>query len=248
MTSKSPRAPSPSAPPAEPPAPRRRAAQHAHRPAARTAAPRIAMRRSPVHGNGVFALQALKAGEMLIEYTGEVISWEEALRRHPHDPAQPNHTFYFHIDDEHVIDGAVHGNEAKWINHACDPNCEADERDGRVFIRALRDIAAGEELNYDYGLVIDEPHTPELLADFPCWCGSPACRGTLLAPADTHEPPGREGKNKNRKKEKKAREKAERKAKKERKADKADKAERKTERKARKAEKQAEKEARRAAD
>ena len=142
---------------------------------------RIQTRQSGVHGKGVFALQDIAAGDTLIEYLGEIISWKEALRRHPHDPAQPNHTFYFHIDDKNVIDGKVHGNAAKWINHACDPNCEADEVDGRIFIKALRDIPAGEELNYDYGLVIDLPYTPELLAEFPCWCGSENCRGTLLA-------------------------------------------------------------------
>src|SRR5690606_7626378 len=120
-------------------------------------------------------------------YTGEVISWKEALRRHPHDPAQPNHTFYFHIDDQHVIDGKVNGNAAKWINHSCDANCEADAQGKRVFIKALRNIVAGEELNYDYCLVIDEPYTPELLAEFPCWCGAESCRGTLLSPKDDEE-------------------------------------------------------------
>lgn len=142
---------------------------------------RIQTRRSAVHGNGVFAVQDIAEGETLIEYKGEVITWKEALRRHPHDPSQPNHTFYFHIDDERVIDGGVNGNAARWINHSCDPSCEADEQDGRVFIRALRNIAAGEELSYDYGLIIDEPYTKKLKAEFPCWCGSKNCRGTLLA-------------------------------------------------------------------
>jgi hypothetical protein len=143
---------------------------------------RIQTRRSGVHGNGVFAVQDIAEGETLIEYKGEVISWKEALRRHPHDPSQPNHTFYFHIDDGRVIDGGVNGNAARWINHSCDPSCEADEVDGRVFIKALRNIAAGEELNYDYGLIIDEPYTKALKAEFPCWCGSENCRGTLLTP------------------------------------------------------------------
>ena len=143
---------------------------------------RIQTRRSGVHGKGVFALQDLAEGETLIEYTGEVISWPEALRRHPHDPAQPNHTFYFHIDDGRVIDAKVGGNSSRWINHSCQPNCEADEENGRVFIKALRNIAAGEELFYDYGLVIDARYTPKLLADYPCWCGAGNCRGTLLAP------------------------------------------------------------------
>ncbi|RYF80307.1 MAG: SET domain-containing protein [Comamonadaceae bacterium] len=207
-------APSPAPAPAQPAAaPRKRSAPKKapatpHLPAVRTAAteaepprPRIEMRRSEVHGNGVFALQDLKAEERVMEYTGEVISWKEALRRHPHDPAQPNHTFYFHIDDKHVIDGGVNGNDAKWINHSCEPNCEADEQGGRIFIKALRDIAAGQELNYDYGLVIDEPYTPALLADFPCWCGSESCRGTLLSPNEDGDVPGHD---KQKKKDKKA--------------------------------------------
>ncbi len=145
---------------------------------------RIQTRRSRVHGNGVFALQDIAEGETIIEYKGEIIGWDEALRRHPHDPQQPNHTFYFHIDDERVIDGGVNGNSSRWINHSCDPNCETDEQNGRIFIKALRNIKSGEELNYDYGLIIDEEYTPELLADFPCWCKAKNCRGTLLAPKD----------------------------------------------------------------
>ena len=162
------------------------------------------MRRSDVHGNGVFAVQDLAEGETLIEYKGEIISWKEALRRHPHDPAQPNHTFYFHIDDGRVIDGNVKGNDARWINHSCEPNCEADEVDGRVYIKALRNIAAGEELNYDYGLIIDEPYTPKLLSEFPCWCGSEHCRGTLLTPKDEDEEKKKKKKDKKKAEKKKA--------------------------------------------
>ena len=143
---------------------------------------RIQVRRSGVHGKGVFALLDLAEGETLIEYTGELIDWPEALRRHPHDPAQPNHTFYFHIEDGRAIDGNVGGNSSRWINHSCQPNCEAEEAEGgRIFIKALRNIAAGEELFFDYGLIIDARHTKKLLADYPCWCSAPECRGTLLA-------------------------------------------------------------------
>lgn len=144
---------------------------------------RLQVRRSGIHGKGVYALRPLSAGERLIEYTGEIITWAEAVRRHPHDPSQPTHTFYFHVDDVHVIDAKVGGNTARWINHSCAPNCEAQTRpSGRVFIHALRDIAAGEELFYDYSLVIDQAQTARLKADYPCWCGAPSCRGTLLAP------------------------------------------------------------------
>ena len=145
---------------------------------------RIQTRRSGVHGKGVFAVQSLAEGETLIEYGGEVISWKEALRRHPHDPTDPNHTFYFHIDDKHVIDGKQGGNSSRWINHSCQPNCEADEEGGRVFIKTLRNIKPGEELFYDYGLIIDAKYTKKLKAEYPCWCGAKSCRGTLLAPKD----------------------------------------------------------------
>jgi hypothetical protein len=145
---------------------------------------RIQVRKSGVHGKGVFALQPIAQGEMVIEYTGEVITWAEALRRHPHDPQQPDHTFYFHIDDERVIDGKVNGNAARWINHACEPNCEAEDGTGRVYLIATRDISPGEELFFDYGLVIDERYTPALKKRFECRCGADECRGTMLAPKD----------------------------------------------------------------
>lgn len=143
---------------------------------------RIQMRRSGVHGKGVYALVAFDTDERVIEYTGDVITWKEALRRHPHDPSDPNHTFYFHIDDTTVIDGAVNGNIARWINHGCDPNCETEVVDGRVFVKALRPIAPGEELFYDYRLVIEERYTPALKKEFACRCGAETCRGTMLAP------------------------------------------------------------------
>ena len=153
----------------------------------RTASPaaagrRTQVRRSPVHGKGIYALRPIAEGERVFEYRGEVITWEEALARHPHDPAQPDHTFYFHIDDQHVIDGNVGGNSSRWINHACRPNCEADEQGGRVYIRALRPIAAGEELFFDYALMLEGRHTAKVKKQYECRCGDAACRGTMLAP------------------------------------------------------------------
>jgi uncharacterized protein len=149
---------------------------------------RIQVRQSGVHGKGVFALQDIPAGARIIEYVGEIISWKEAQDRHPHDPSDPNHTFYFHIDEDRVIDAKVGGNSSRWINHSCDANCESDEEEGRVFIKARRNIAAGEELNYDYGLIIDERYTAKLKAEYPCWCGAKTCRGTLLAPKRRKKP------------------------------------------------------------
>lgn len=143
---------------------------------------KLVVRRSGVHGKGVFAATPLKAGERLLEYKGERISWKEAIRRHPHNPDEPNHTFYFALDDGCVIDGNVDGNSARWINHSCAPNCEAEEIDGRVFIHALRDIVEQEELFYDYGLVIDTRQTKKLKREYACHCGARKCRGTMLAP------------------------------------------------------------------
>jgi uncharacterized protein len=143
---------------------------------------RIQVRASGVHGRGVYAVADIKAGARIIEYKGERIDWDEALRRHPHDPSQPDHTFYFHLDAGGVIDAAVDGNSARWINHACAPNCEAREVEGRVFIHALTDISPGEELFYDYGLIIDERYTAKVKKRFECRCGSPSCRGTMLSP------------------------------------------------------------------
>ena len=150
---------------------------------------RIQVRRSGVHGKGVFALQDIAEGETLIEYVGEVISWDEAQERHPHDPNDPNHTFYFHVNEDRVIDALYGGNSSRWINHSCAPNCEADEDNERIFIKAIRPIKAGEELNYDYGLIIDEPYTKKLKAEYPCWCGSKNCRGTLLSPKERKDTP-----------------------------------------------------------
>ncbi|MBB5202966.1 hypothetical protein HNQ51_000259 [Inhella inkyongensis] len=143
---------------------------------------RIQVRRSGVHGRGVYALGPFAAGERIIEYRGERISDEEAAARHPADPAEPNHTFYFSLEGGGVIDARFQGNSARWINHSCAPNCEADEIKGRVYIHALRDIEAGEELFYDYHLTVEERYTAKLKREYQCLCGAAQCRGTLLYP------------------------------------------------------------------
>ena len=140
------------------------------------------MRTSQVHGKGVFACVAIPAGNRVLEYRGECISWDEAQRRHPHDPLQPTHTFYFSLDDSRVIDANVRGNSARWVNHACEPNCEARQHGERVFIYALRDISAGEELFYDYRLSLDARYTAKVKREYACHCGATGCRGTMLAP------------------------------------------------------------------
>lgn len=141
----------------------------------------IRVERSGVHGQGVFATRHLAAGVRLIEYVGEIISMAEAIRRHPHDATNPDHTFYFHLDDGRVIDALHGGNDAKWINHSCRPNCVPDEVRGRIFIVTRRPVFKGEELTFDYGLVSDEPMTEALKARYACRCGAKKCRGSMLA-------------------------------------------------------------------
>ena len=145
----------------------------------------IKVKQSEVHGKGVFAVTDIPKNTQIIEYTGERISWKVAEERHPHDPQQPNHTFYFGLEDGSTIDAKYGGNEAMWINHSCKPNCEALEEDfgktTRVFLYAKKNIKKGEELFYDYGLVVDEKMTKQLKKDYECRCGAKHCRGTMLA-------------------------------------------------------------------
>lgn len=141
---------------------------------------RIAVRNSPIHGRGVFALRRIPKGTRIIEYKGKLITDKEADRRysrmHEHSP----HTMLFSIEGGLVIDATRHGNSARWINHSCRPNCEIEEEGNRVFIDAGRDIRAGEELTYDYNLQIGEKHTKKAQREHACYCGSRGCRGTML--------------------------------------------------------------------
>jgi uncharacterized protein len=140
------------------------------------------VRRSRIQGRGVFATRKITAGSELIEYRGEHIDEDEADRRYPWHDDEPHHTFLFRLDDGSIIDAAVGGNAAKYINHSCDPNCEAvEDEDGRIFIYSLRDIRRGEELTYDYNFVLDEPHNAANKRLYPCFCGAEKCRGTILA-------------------------------------------------------------------
>ena len=134
-----------------------------------------------MQGLGVFATMPIAAGTRLIEYAGERLTPVEADARYPDVPGERHHTFLFAIDDDVVIDAAVNGNEARFINHACDPNCDAVIEEQRIWIDAIREIAIGEELAYDYAYVLDERHSPAAKRRFPCHCGAATCRGTILA-------------------------------------------------------------------
>jgi len=143
--------------------------------------PLIEVRDSAIHGRGVFALRRIRKGTRIIEYTGERVSHAEADRRYEDRPDDDNHTFLFIVDRRTVIDAGVGGNEARYINHACDPNCESVIEARRVFIEALRDIEAGEELAYDYQIQREQDDPPNVDEIWACRCGTDHCRGTMLA-------------------------------------------------------------------
>lgn len=149
--------------------------------AKRTSSLPYEVRRSTVQGRGAFATRDIRKGERIGEYRGERVSWEEADRRYDDESQGRHHTFLFEVDDDTVIDAGVRGSAVKYINHSCDPNCEAVIEDGRVFIDAIRRIRKGDELFYDYNYVLDEAHTPAVKKRYPCWCGAKNCRGTILA-------------------------------------------------------------------
>jgi SET domain-containing protein len=142
--------------------------------------PRFVTRRSAVLGRGLFANRALAAGELICEYKGARVGWREVLRRCARDTSESDHTFYFDLGDGTVIDGGEGGNNARWLNHGCVPNCEAEILDSRVFFRALRDISPGEELTIDHALFVEARHTAEIRERFRCHCAAPGCRGTML--------------------------------------------------------------------
>ena len=142
------------------------------------------LRRSAIQGRGAFATRRIRPGQRIIEYTGEHITPDEGDRRYEETGMGRHHTFLFTLDDGSVIDAAVRGNEARFINHSCDPNCQAIEEDGRIFIEAIRNIQPGTELTYDYAYERTDDHTDEDEALYVCRCGAPNCRGTILAPVE----------------------------------------------------------------
>lgn len=150
--------------------------------------PLIEARRSKIHGRGVYAIAPIKKGTRIIEYLGERISHAEADRRYARK--EDGHTFLFIASSRTVIDAGVGGNDARFINHSCAPNCETVIEGGRVFIDAIRDIKPGEELGYDYQLTWESTDDPEELALYACRCGAKRCRGTMLdrEPLDKKKP------------------------------------------------------------
>jgi SET domain-containing protein len=145
--------------------------------------PLFKVRSSKVHGLGVFAARAIRKGKRIVEYLGERVTHAEADSRYDDKDENDNHTFLFIVDRRTVIDAGVDGNDARFINHSCDPNCESITQDRRVFIEAIRNIAVGEELAYDYQIQRDADDPPNVDAVFGCRCGAKSCRCTMLWPA-----------------------------------------------------------------
>jgi hypothetical protein len=142
--------------------------------------PLFEVRHSSVHGYGVFAARRIRKGTTVIEYLGERVSHDEADARYDGKDPNDNHTFLFTVDSKTVIDGGVGGNEARYINHGCDPNCTSTAEKKRIYVEAIRTIQPGEELAYDYQIERDADDPPNVDEIFACRCGAAKCRGSML--------------------------------------------------------------------
>jgi len=145
---------------------------------------RFLVRRSRIHGKGVFALRTIPKRTIVIEYTGMRISHKEADRLFGEEQENSPHTMLFTVNDKIVIDATRKGNSARWINHSCTPNCETIDEQDHIFIETLRTIRPGEELSYDYNLQLGERHTKKAKAAHPCFCSTRKCRGTMVGDRD----------------------------------------------------------------
>jgi hypothetical protein len=143
--------------------------------------PWLKVRRSPIQGKGAFAIRRIPKGTRIIEYAGERITPEEAaLRYQDDDPRIP--VLLFDLDKNTLIDAGRHGNDARFINHSCRPNCETVEDGRRIYIESIRVIEPGAEITYDYHLDVPRADRARLKKMYVCRCGSKACRGTMLEP------------------------------------------------------------------
>jgi uncharacterized protein len=149
----------------------------------RKSLPAVEVRDSPLHGLGVFATRRIKRGTRVLEYLGERVSHLEADSRYDDKDENDNHTFLFIVDERTVIDAGVDGNDARFVNHACEPNCESVIENRRVFIEAIAEIEPGEELTYDYQIQREADDPPDVDVIFACRCGAKSCRGTMLWPS-----------------------------------------------------------------
>ena len=140
------------------------------------------LRRSSIQGLGAFAKKDIPRGTRIIEYTGEKISYAESDRRYPDERGARHHTFLFTLNSKWIVDAAFDGNDARFINHSCGPNCDAYIERGRIWIESIKRIPAGAELSYDYQYEYLDEYSAEDLEFYGCHCGAPNCRGTIVEP------------------------------------------------------------------
>ena len=140
--------------------------------------PGVEVRKSGIEGRGVYAAREFKRGDRIIEYRGQRIDNDEADLRYT--GRKDGRTYLFTVDDDTLIDAEVNGNDARFINHSCAPNCRSTMDGRRVYIEATRRINPGDELAYDYRLILDGEIEDDDLETYRCLCGSPKCRGTML--------------------------------------------------------------------
>jgi hypothetical protein len=150
------------------------------RPGGPSRGPLFEVRHSDIHGHGVFALRRIRKGTTILEYLGDRITHAEADARYEDKDPRDNHTFLFTVDAKTVIDAGVDGNEARFVNHGCDPNCQSTTAKKRIFIEAIRTIQPGEELAYDYQIQRDDEDPADVDEIFACRCGAQNCRGSML--------------------------------------------------------------------
>jgi SET domain-containing protein len=141
----------------------------------------VRVRRSQIEGHGVFAKRKIPKGARIIEYKGKRRALADLFTQRAGEKAARVYAFSLRADT--VIDGAIDGNESRFINHSCEPNCEAHTFDDKAYIYAMRDIVRGEELTFDYQLrrASGAARKKSDESDYLCRCGSENCRGTMLA-------------------------------------------------------------------
>jgi uncharacterized protein len=130
----------------------------------------LVFRRSRIHGLGGFARKDIPRNTRVIEYVGEKIDKQESLRR-----CEANNEYVFTLNEQQDLDGKVDWNPARWLNHSCCPNSEAVVEEEHIWVVALRDIKAGEEITFNYGFDLAD------YKDYPCVCGSSECVGYMVA-------------------------------------------------------------------
>ena len=144
------------------------------------------VKKSKVHGTGVFATKNIKKNVTIIEYIGEKILKSEGNIRSAKRIIQylgSNETgsvYIFELNKKYDIDGSVLYNKARYINHSCDPNCEVDIINNKIWISSIKKIKSGQELTYDYGYVFDK----EDYKDHICKCDSKKCIGYIISSDD----------------------------------------------------------------